>query len=355
MNHLPIESRQAPRQVPGRTAGFSLIELFVSAGILLIMVYAVTTLSISGKDSQEYASRMNRATEINQVIMDDLRLELVSAVQVFGDDASGQAHFDRFDLSAYPPLMTSMRLPSPRAAELIEPDTALSEKTGNTLFYARQAWVDEYECTSGELYRLDVYRWVVFYLTPEDGGPQPGRPVGLNLVQVISEPLADGAQVDKITDPTDQAEVLRHLANGTPGLDGVSRTPVNVVWARGSDVSAVGTFRQIAPFSGSLSDTPFPGRPDPWEVLPDESQTRSNLLSYRHHSVATNYARTAMGVGRYGLIDLTDDGFPHGFEVQLVGPSVARQVMVRLVIASTNNRGHRAWSELTSLVDVRDL
>ena len=251
--------------------------------------------------------------------------------------------------------MTAMRLPTPRAAELIEPDTMFSEKTGNTLFYARQAWVDEYLCVSGELYRLDVYRWVALYLTPEDGGPQPGRPVGLNLVQVISEPLVDGQQVDKITDPTDQAEVLLHLVNATPALDGVTRTPVNVVWARGADITATGTLRQIAPASGSMSDTPFPGRPDPWMVLPDASQSRSNLLSYRHHSVATNYARTAMGVGRYGLIDPVDDGFPHGFEVQLVGPSVARQVMVRLVIVSTNNRGHRAWSDLTSLVDVRDL
>jgi len=104
-----------------------------------------------------------------------------------------------------------------------------------------------------------------------------------------------------------------------------------------------------------MTASPLPGRADPWEIESDPAQSSANLLSYRHHSVATNFARAAMGVARYGLTDPADGGFPHGFEIQLVGPSSARQVMVHLVIVSTNNRGQRAWSDLTSLIDVRDL
>ena len=74
--------------------------------------------------------------------------------------------------------------------------------------------------------------------------------------------------------------------------------------------------------------------------------------------MATNYARRSVGVARFGLLDNNaggGDGFPHGFEVQIVGPTSARQVLVHLVVVSARLHGQLAWSDIQTVVDARDM
>ncbi|MCK5942528.1 MAG: hypothetical protein KAI24_11195 [Planctomycetes bacterium] len=337
-----------------RSAGYSMIELVISSSLLALMIFAVSTLSVSGGQAQEYARRLTRVTEITQDVIDDVRLELVSSVRLFGNDTEGNANLAILDLSGAPAAIDTSRLPTVSADETIRPDTSTTEITGNSLFFTRLAWSDRFECTSGNEYMVDVYRWVYFYLTPEDGGPDPSNPIGLNIVRVESEPLIDGASVDRITDSTDQAEVLLHLLNATPDVNGDTHAPAEVVWLRGDLPSVSGTLRQIDSSDGSMTATPLLPRPDPWQVLRSE-ETVTGLLSFRHHSVATIYAQESFGVGTYGVESLDDDGFPHGFEVQVVGPSSARQVHLHLVLSSTQRTGRFAWSNMQLTVDARDL
>lgn len=337
-----------------RDAGFSLVEMIISASLLALMVYAVSTLALSGGQAQEYARRLNRATEINQDIIDKVRLELVSSVRMFGNDAEGAANLALLNLNSAPTPIQARRLPTVSPLESIRQDTNSNQITGNSLFFTKLAWSDRFVCTSGTDYMVDVYRWVYYYLTPEDGGPTAGVPIGLNIVRVISEPLADANGIDRITNATDKAEVLVHLRDGTPDASGVRHTPCNVVWVRGAMPNVVGTLRQIRNSSGTLVTSPETGRYSPWRIERAESTVRG-LLSYRHHSVATNFARSSFGVGRYGIPTNTNGGFPHGFEVQVVGPSSARQILLHLVIASTNRTGHWAWSDMQVAVDARDL
>ena len=49
------------------------------------------------------------------------------------------------------------------------------------------------------------------------------------------------------------------------------------------------------------------------------------------------------------------DGFPHGFEVQLIGPSKSRQVMLQLTVVSTANTVLPAWANLRAITQVRDI
>ena len=169
----------------------------------------------------------------------------------------------------------------------------------------------------------------------------------------VSEPLVDGTQIDQITDPVDQAEVLLHLLSQTPDTKGATHDQVDVVWKLGEDLALADTLRQIDS-TGGLSQTTIVPRTPGWEILPEPSLCGS-LLYYRYHSVASNYARPSFGVGRFGIIDNSNDGFPHGFEVQIVGPSSARQVMVHLTLVSTNNKGHKAWYGMQTISDTRDL
>lgn len=339
-----------------REAGFTLVEMILASVMLAMMVIAVSTLSVSGAEAQEYSRRLTRATEITQDLIDEMRLELVSAVRLFGNDAEGTGNLAVFDLDGAPVPLGNLRLPTIDSVGAIRADTAGDQITGNTLFFAKLAWSDRFVCASGGEYMVDMFRWVYYYLTPESGGPTAGSAIGLNLVRVVGEPLADGSAIDRITDPTDQAAVLLHLLNATPDANGTRHAPCQVVWSRGSLPTVVGTFRQINPADGTLSVTPLAltGRPDPWQVLRKDAVV-PGLLSYRHHSVATNFSRVSFGVCQFAVQSSTGAGFPHGFETQIAGPSSARQVMLKLVVASTNRRGHTAWSNLQVVVDARDL
>jgi type II secretory pathway pseudopilin PulG len=333
--------------------GFTLLEAIIAGSLLAMMVMAVSTMAVSGSDAQEYARRLTRTTEVNQDLMDQIRLEMVSCVRMFGQGAEGVANITRLDLAGAPTPIAGARLPAVSANESPRKDTAGAEITGNTLFFTKLAWSDRFVCTSGNDYMVDVFRWVLYYLTPEDGGPQPGRPIGLNLVRVLSEPMADAAAIDRITDIDDQEEVLLHLRSATPDALGQTHTPVEMVWRRGALPLAAGTLRQINSTSGALSNTPIEGRADPFVI--ERAGPAEGLLSYRHHSVATNYARDACGVSRYAIKTNTGAGFPHGFEIQVVGPSSARQIVLHFTLASTIRRGQLAWSDLQVTVDARDL
>ena len=344
------------RCAKGLAAGFTLVEMIIAAVLLAMMVFTVSTLAISGADAAEYSRRLTRATEVTQDIIDDMRLELISSVRMFGSDTEGSGNLAVFDLDDAPTPLGNLRLPTIDSSGTIRQDTVASQITGNTLFFTRLAWSDRFVCTSSNEYMVDVVRWVYYYLTPEDGGPRAGSAVGLNLVRVVSEPLIDGGTIDRITDPTDQSEVLLHLLEATPDALGVTHPPCQVVWLRGGLPLVVGTFRQINPADGTLSDTPIAstGRAFPWMILPRDEMV-SGLMSYRHHSVATNFSRASFGVCQFAVQSAAGDGFPHGFETQVAGPSSARQVMLKLVAASTNRRGHTAWSNVQVVVDARDL
>ncbi|MEZ6038091.1 MAG: hypothetical protein R3F29_11450 [Planctomycetota bacterium] len=335
--------------------GHSLIELVISSTLLVGMIYVVSTLSVQGGQAQEYARRINRVTEITQDLTDAIRLELVSSVRLFGNNAEGLANLATLNLADAPAPLGDLKLPTISGTPQLRQDVVGDEITGNSLFFAKLAWDERFVCTSGEEYIVDVYRWVYYYLTAEDGGPDPSHPIGINVVRVESEPLADAGCVERISDATDREEVMLHLANGTPDADGDTHARCVVVWRRGGLPSDVGTFQQIDEDDGSLSTTPFGGRPDPWQVLRSQEAV-SGLLSYRHHSIASNYAPGAFGVGKYGVTtNSAGGGFPHGLEIQVVGDSVARQVLVHLVVSSTRRTGHFAWSDLQVMVDARDL
>jgi len=335
-------------------SGFSMIELVIASSLLGLLVMAVSTLAVSGGQAQDFTRRLSRATEVTQDIVDQMRLEMVSSVRVFGNDVEGNANLGILDMSGAPKGLSAYRLPVVSPNNTVARDTVGTQITGNSLFFTRLAWTDRFVCSSSREYMVDVYRWIFYYLTSVDGGPEAGSPLGLNLVRVVSEPLVDAAGVDGIDDPNDQQEVLLHLLEGTADANGETHAKAQLVWLRGGLPSDVGTIRQIGSLNGKLSDDPIEGREDPW-LIHRATPVVDELLSYRHHSVASIYSLPAYGVGRYAVVDQSEDGFPHGFEVQVVGPSSARQVMLHLVVVSTQRQGQVAWADVQVSVDARDL
>ena len=103
-----------------------------------------------------------------------------------------------------------------------------------------------------------------------------------------------------------------------------------------------------------MSSTPILPRSPIWEVLRDPVRSSDKLLFYNHFSVATNHAPASIGIGKFSVTDNSGNGFPHGFEVQIIGPSSGRQVMLHLLLANTRP-GLMATSSQKLVVNSRDI
>ncbi len=336
--------------------GISLLEALVTLVLLVAIVGVVLNLTLTAKDAQTYGERLSRATEINQRVTDEMRAEMLSAVDLVQAGTVGDGYLAALQLDPTSPLLLGSKLPTVFLTGTFERETTPGERTGNVLLFARQAWTTELTCASTATYQIDVYRLVCYYLTPEEGGPVPGSPLGLNLSKFVSEPLVDADQIDRISDPDDQEEVLVHLANGTPDDLGVVHPRAVLVWLRGGDLAVLDNVREIDAATGALSSTPLaPRAPGAWTIHRSPEHSNRGLLYYRHFSVASNYGHRRLGVARFGVKSSAGEGFPHGFEVQMGGLSSARQVLIHLSIVTTSSQGTRAHSDMRSVAFVQDV
>ncbi len=334
-------------------AGFSLLEMTISALMIVLLTHFVTTMIISGSDSTNYVQRLNRVTQISQEIIGDMQREMRSAVRVFENDSTGLAYRSRLEAWSEAVPVASSKLPAIDATGTFKKDVAGSNKTGNELLFARAAWSDAFVCTSGNTYRVDVYRVIRYFMKAEGAGPQPGTPAGLNFCKWVSEPLVDGNQIDAIADDIDLMEVLIHLRTGTADTAGKIHARIEVAWKMGEDPAAAGTFRHIQT-DGVLTDSPQSPRQSPWRILRDPALGHSGELGYRSHSVASNYGSLNQGIGRFGIINNNGSGFPHGFEVQVIGLPTGRQVLLHLTLVSDNRTGRRAYFDTQVISHVRE-
>lgn len=338
----------------GHQRGFSLVEVVVATALFMGMVLVVSSLAISGSDAQDLGRRISRMTELAQEVSDDIRLELVSSVRLYGNDTDGNGMLSLLSMTSAPAPIAVRRLPTIDLDGPFRQDTVADAITGNALLFAELAWRDHYACASGNEYLVDVFRLVHYYLSPRDGGPATGKRGGLELVRYVSEPLADADAVDHITDLTDRAELLLHLLNATPDAAGERHATVQVVWLRTAAPSAVGTLRQIDEDDGTLSPNVIAGsgRPDPWAILPTTSGVES-LLGYRRASVASNFDLVAPGLSRFAVRDDLN-GFPHGLEFQIIGPTSSRQLLLHLIMIDPVMKGSPAWSQVQTVIMAHD-
>lgn len=339
---------------PRAEAGFTLVELVFAAALLSILGYFVTSLMISGGAAQRYAERNSRVTEIGQELVSELRREVTTSVRVLHNDAIGNAYLALLDFSeSKTPI--GFTLPTLNATGIFEQEPTSRARTGNGLLFARHAWTANYTASASSLtYQIDIHRLVLYYPAAEGSGPRAGTPSGLNFVKWVSEPMVDGEGIDRILDPVDQAEVLRNVILRAADDNGVVHPSAEVVWLRGEDPGVVGTLRHIQ-LTGTLANTPQPPRATPWQLLRDPTWSIDGMLQFRHYSVATNFAPAGWGVGRFSVPSSSGSGFPHGFELQLIGPTSARQLLIRLVLCSTNNAGHKAFAAVQAIMDARDI
>lgn len=333
-----------------RQSGFGFVEAVISLAILVGVMLSISSLIRTGSSASDQGRRMRQLTELAQGVTDEMRTRMVASTRVYGNDASGNAMLALLDLSHAPQRIGVRRLPTIDIEGSFRADRLGDQITGNALLFSYLAWRDAYQCSSGKEYLVEVYRVVHHYLSPIGAGPSEQAPGGLDLVRFVSEPLVDADSILAIVDLSDRAEVLMHLCNATPDVEGSVREPVQVVWQRTSEPGAPGALRQIDSTNGSLSDTIIPGtgRASAWRIHPGR-ETAAGQFFLRRAAVASNFDEFTDAGGRFAMPDLAQ-GFPHGFEVQVVGPTSSRKVLLRLVLVDTAQGKLPVWNEFQTIL-----
>jgi Tfp pilus assembly protein FimT len=338
-----------------RRSGYSLVELILSSSLLAIMALTVVGLASTGSDTSEYSGRLNRITEIAQDELTAVRRDATASVRLFTNDAQGLAYLDRLDRSNHAGL-TAARLPELDSQGTFRRDTVANERTGNVLFFVRHDRTHEWThpVQPGVAYRIDLYRFVAFYLRRVHAGPLTDADNGLDLCRWLSVPFADANQVEDIADSDHRKLVLESLLRGENQAAPTRPFPIcPYAWRFGSDLSVALSMQRIVT-GGSLTDLTGPSMPT-FMIPADQANIRQLRLWRRGVSVATNFARSNLGVSRFALMNSTGDGFPHGFELQIIGPAAARQVLIHISLLSTQRRGAKAFVESSVVADCRDL
>ena len=328
--------------------GFTLVEVAVVAVLILILGMAMTTMAHRGHEAQDFVQRSSRVNESAQAILGEMRRRVSSSMRLFYEDVEGQAYFSGLDTSPLPPIAKT-KLPAVRRDASFAKELSSDPRTGNALLLARHERTSNYVVDAlGTKHRVDVYRLHALYLVAMPNFDPQNSVDGLELAHWVSEPLVDWGQVEQLGDATKEQLLLQQLYSGA-NPDEPSRpwAPARTLWRPGSEFSQA--------FASVQNDGTRLPIPPGWRVPMSAKRSVRGRLGSVGLSVAANAAGSARGLGRFGIVDTTDSGFPHGFETQVIGPASARQVLVHLTLVNSPNRKQRSWFDLVGVAETRDL
>jgi hypothetical protein len=328
-------------------AGFSLVEVvLVMAGLAAFGVMFGETMIVSlGAD--RYVSAFNAAATKGQRSSNEIEQDLTAARRVYSLDDEGRDYAAATEVfgpnrpSEMPKPLTSSLLPLVDPLGSFAPDTQSYQTAGNALLFVREqgsAVIDTIEGPEARSLRFDLFRFVGYYLTKKPGPTVGGNPDRLDLIRWQSVPFASRTQAVAIFDPDERAEALAALR---------ADFGVEHVWDPGQPVEVA--FYAIDT-DGTMAATPE----DEFLIRSDRTQPTRPFFIDKRSSVAWNGGETQVPVPKYGYRNDSQDGFPHGFEIKVIGQAGSRQVLVRLALLGWTPPGHTAYADSTVIVPMRE-
>ncbi|MBN2489661.1 MAG: prepilin-type N-terminal cleavage/methylation domain-containing protein [Planctomycetes bacterium] len=319
-------------------AGFTLVEISVVLVIFSMLMLASLKALIATSEANHKIDLTNRVQVKCQAALNGIVAEAAASVRLYGDDAEGQALLGMLEgVSA--DILADSKLPTLLASGIIEKDTGAVPDTGNCLLFLKAAdpYVLKSSTTTDDVLRVDLYQFVAVYLKNKGLGSPLERPDGLNLILFRSEPLVDRGQVEAVGDPAERRRLLVALQEER----GV-RLVIDTRAAIGSALGVVDAFGEIE------LDPPLP-----YELREAPIAGRRALLSLENLSIATNASPRQYGVARFAPRQMTGYGFPHGFEVRIIGSPSARQILAHLTLALRSGQ-EVYYSDLDAVAVSRD-
>lgn len=321
---------------PHSLRGFTLVETMIALVIVMVGFWAFYEVVVRTTDANDYAMAFTSLAATTQTVVNDIREDLSVGKLVFRNNTSGQGYLAAVTFPVQFPILGNSRLPGAREGGVFERDTGATDYTGNMLLFARteQAYVGNLrycnDLAKQRAVRVDLYRLVAYYLSKVPGAQIGGVRDSLNLIRASSPVYADYTQITQIVDPVPaedpdlKMEVVKDLYNNYG---------IRYLWDTSANASAA--FYAVTPEAGGtfqIAAAPDAGYRPPLSALNEYIRN----LRFKHASVSWNTGstfRTPVGCPAFGFANASGDGFPLGFEVQVIGVSGARQTLVCLTLA----------------------
>ena len=334
-------SRPASRQ-----SGFTLIELVVVTALLVIMAGVVTSMAHRGSEAQEFVRRNTKTTNKTQAIVSKIRDDVASSVRLLFDDAEGASYLAGCDLTKFPPI-ASTRLPKIKTSGGFGKDSAGNEYTGNCIAFVKQERTDIFDVsdtfTAPKLHRTDIYRIYLYYLHRR-AMTMVKDDSDLDLIRWRSVAIVDYKQCEMLA-PDELQRLLVHLYEGTNPDEPERPFPsARLLWKQG-DVFP--TAVRLIESDGTTS-TPPAG----FLMPAGKQRTMPSMLQAVGLGVAQNKAGVTKGISRFAMIGVD---WPNGFEVQVIGPASARQVLMHFTLLGNRGAKINNWVDLMAVAETRDL
>jgi hypothetical protein len=310
--------------------------------LLLVMAafWVYFEVVVRTNDANEYGMGFNSLVATSQTAVNDICGDLSVSKLIFRNDTLGQGYLAALTFLTQYPLLGNSRLPAAgRDFDIFQKDTSTTTGfTGNVLLFVRaeQAYqADLAYCNDTSklrAVRIDLYRIVIYYLTKVTNARIGGMSYSLNLVRAYSEVYADYPEIMAITDPVTGESPPNPDLRTSAINDLYYNHGVTYLWdttaAVGSAFHALTVVGSELEIAATPSASYHPMLSAPVEFIKN--------VRYRHASVAWNTGnnfRSSITVPQFGYANPAGDGSPHGFEVQVIGPSGARRALVCLSLA----------------------
>lgn len=335
-----------PRQF-GHSKGVTLVEVMITASILAMITLAVVPIfNLSMRQSSSLEARTALKTEAQ----DAMRLvgrRLQQCKRIFENSSNDNLYMQRVTLGSAPSALTGSALPTIEESGTISPNDGdfVSASVGNRLFFAcLDAPVDmtpQDASASTRAVRIDIYRFYYYYLAAETDGTVGGK-TRRNLWEWKSVRFADYVQLNAVTDSTRRTNSAIGLK--AAGIDAAWDPSATLPTSAFYTLSAVGVISLTAGYSIAA---------DTSERLID---TLTGIMgSGFRYSVSPNTGTDFSSPETVPLFATASGEFPSGFEAVVVGPTSARQVFMRLVLASQGAFKGIIAHEETISVTARDV
>ncbi|MEW6026037.1 MAG: prepilin-type N-terminal cleavage/methylation domain-containing protein [Planctomycetota bacterium] len=316
---LTITMKQCDKSIRGVT----LLEMMIALVCLSAIVLATFEIMTQSYNTNATVNAWNMLTQWGQKAINQMNLDITQACVIYQNDTLGNGYVDDLQSDANFPALFGSVLPLINQNGTFGPDTTVSY-TGNALLYATNTTPFVSDALTNTR-RVDMYRLVAYYLSPitQTIG---AKPTSLRLVKWVSKEFADYNHVMSIT-TTERADFVYDL---------YFDRDIRHLWIPRNTSNTA--FYAIDEY-GNVNATPEPSFTIPTGVDTDGSAMVKNVINDLGRGFATvawnNSAAfsTPDLVPKFAQGNEGGSGFPHGLEVQIIGPTGARQVFIRLVLA----------------------
>lgn len=291
-------------------AGFTLIELVISLVIISLVIPVIYQVSESTIFSTTTITAVNDIKLINQKLIENIKSEVVQSAIIIDNNSS---YKDKISISLpfnYVQLDRN-KLPAINDTGSLPPQ---SDYVGNVLFVVK--YLNPIELTVESInYRIDNYRFVCYFLAKDTNTKINGRNPIVLLKAQSRETYADYTAIDRISVNNVKKSLVQALYN------------IGIRYAldlKNAKFYSLGDNGNTSPLNN-------------YSIQMDSSLASKN---FGVNQLPTGSVYYAIGYNNMGYIaipkfaspDNTGDGFPHGFEVAIVGPRSSRDILVRTVV-----------------------